>query len=207
MTESSRGLVVALTQGARLCSTAAKFTCFQDFRESPDHKSRTRGLLCYLACMNLSRFRTTLLVLLLAIPAFAKDEKFSKAGPVQLTPDGNKWAEKTLKKMPLEEKIGQMIQVRTFADFMNVDSDAYRAIRDQITKYHLGSILLTVRIVDGGLVKDLPYEAAAITNLLQKESKLPLLVAADFERGLSMRLNETAGFPAAMAFGATFKDR
>ena len=154
--------------------------------------------------MNLSRFRTTLLVLLLVIPVFAKEEKFSKAGPVQLTLDGNKWAEKTLKKMSLEEKIGQMIQVRTFADFLNVDSDAYKLIRDQITKYHLGSILLTVRIVDGGLVKDLPYEAAAITNLLQKESKLPLLVAADFERGLSMRLNETAGFPAAMAFGATF---
>src|SRR5579859_978270 len=96
------------------------------------------------------------------------------------------------------------IGVRTFADFMNVDSDAYKQIRDQIHKYHLGSVLLTVRIVDGGLAKDLPYEAAAMTNLLQKESKLPLLVAADFERGLSMRLNETAGFPAAMAFGATF---
>jgi beta-N-acetylhexosaminidase len=40
--------------------------------------------------------------------------------------------------------------------------------------------------------------------MLQKESKLPLLVAADFERGLSMRLNETPAFPHAMAFGATY---
>ncbi|MFL6436166.1 MAG: glycoside hydrolase family 3 protein [Terriglobales bacterium] len=151
-----------------------------------------------------SRFRAILFVLLLVIPVFAKEEKFLKAGPVQLTSDGNKWAEKTLKKMSLEEKIGQMIQIRAYADFLNVESDEYRQVSDAIKKYHLGSIILTVRISDGLLVKDLPYEAAAITNLFQKESKLPLLVAADFERGLSMRLNETPAFPHAMAFGATF---
>ena len=152
--------------------------------------------------MNL-RLRAAVFVFLLVVPALAKEEKFSKAGPVQLTSDGNKWAEKTLKKMSLEEKIGQMIQVRAYADFLNVESDEYKQVSDQIKKYHLGSIILTVRVSDGLLLKDLPYEAAAITNLLQKESKLPLLVAADFERGLSMRLNETPAFPHAMAFGAT----
>ncbi len=144
-----------------------------------------------------------LLLTILSSLAFSKDEKFSKAGPVQLTVDGNKWAEKTLKKLSLEEKIGQMIQVRAFADFLNVQSDEYKQISDAIKKYHLGSIILTVRVADGLLVRDLPYEAAAITNLLQNDSKLPLLVAADFERGLSMRLNETPAFPHAMAFGAT----
>ncbi|HXF12476.1 MAG TPA: glycoside hydrolase family 3 N-terminal domain-containing protein [Terriglobales bacterium] len=143
-------------------------------------------------------------VLLFSCSAFAKQEKFVKPGPVQLTSEGNKWAEKTLKKLSLEEKIGQMIQVRAFADFLNVDSDEYKHIRDEVKKYHLGSVLLTVRVSDGLLIKDLPYEAAAVTNMLQKESKLPLLVAADFERGLSMRLNETPAFPHAMAFGATF---
>jgi beta-N-acetylhexosaminidase len=151
-----------------------------------------------------SRFPAIIFVLLLVTPIFAKEEKFLKAGPVQLTSDGNKWAEKTLKKMSLEEKIGQMIQIRAYADFLNVESDEYRQVSDAIKKYHLGSIILTVRISDGLLVKDLPYEAAAITNLFQKDSKLPLLVAADFERGLSMRLSETPAFPHAMAFGATF---
>jgi beta-N-acetylhexosaminidase len=144
-----------------------------------------------------------MLVLLLVVPVFAKAEKFSRAGPVQLTADGNKWAEKTLKKMSPEEKVGQLIQIRAYADFLNTESDEYKQFRDQIKKYHLGSIILTVRVIDGFLLKDLPYEAAAVTNLLQKESKLPLLVAADFERGLSMRLNETPAFPHAMAFGAT----
>ena len=150
-----------------------------------------------------SRLCAVLFAVLVIIPVFAKEEKFVKAGPVQLTSDGNKWAEKTLKKMSLEEKIGQLIQVRTYADFMNVESDEYKQIRDEIKKYHLGSITLTVRVSDGLLLKDLPYEAATITNMLQKESKLPLLVSADFERGLSMRLNETPAFPHAMAFGAT----
>jgi len=149
------------------------------------------------------RLRAIIIALLFVLPAFAKEEKFSKAGPVQLTLDGNKWAEKTLKKMSVEEKIGQMIQIRAYADFLNEESDAYRQVSDAIKKYHLGSIILTVRVYDGLLLKDLPYEAAAITNLFQKESKLPLLVAADFERGLSMRLNETPAFPHAMAFGAT----
>jgi beta-N-acetylhexosaminidase len=150
-----------------------------------------------------SHRRAAILILLLVIPVFAKDEKFSKVGPVQLTAEGNKWAEKTLKKMSLEEKIGQMIQVRAYADFQNVDSNEYKEVAGEIKKYHLGSIIVTVRVADGLLLKDLPYEAAALNNLLQNESKLPLLVAADFERGLSMRLNETPAFPHAMAFGAT----
>jgi len=159
---------------------------------------------CYLAIMFNSRLRAVFVFLLLVAPAVAKEEKYVKAGPVQLTSEGNKWAEKTLKKMSLEEKIGQMIQIRAYADFLNVESDEYQQVRDAIKKYHLGSIILTVRVSDGLLVRDLPYEAAAVTNMLQKESKLPLLVAADFERGLSMRLNETPAFPHAMAFGATY---
>src|SRR3954452_9132103 len=151
------------------------------------------------------RSKATILVLelVVALGVLTEEEKFSTAGPVYLTSDGNKWVEKTLKKMSLEEKIGQLIQIRAYADFLNVESNEYKQVSESIKKYHLGSVLLTVRIADGFLVKDLPYEAAAITNLFQKEAKLPLLVAADFERGLSMRLNETPAFPHAMAFGAT----
>src|SRR6202142_950710 len=42
-------------------------------------------------------------------------------------------------------------------------------------------------------------------NRLQEESKQPLLIAADFESGLSSRLNGTTVFPQAMAFGAAGK--
>ena len=40
-------------------------------------------------------------------------------------------------------------------------------------------------------------------NRLQSDSEIPLLFAADFERGLAYRLNGPTDFPHAMAFGAT----
>jgi beta-N-acetylhexosaminidase len=52
------------------------------------------------------------------------------------------------------------------------------------------------------LTRSEPYEAATLLNRLQKDSKLPLLVAADFERGITMRLRGGTVFPHAMAFGA-----
>ena len=62
---------------------------------------------------------------------------------------------------------------------------------------------MTVRYEAPFLYKNQPYEAADLLNRLQQDSKLPLLIAADFELGVSNRLNGTTGFPNAMAIGAT----
>src|SRR5262249_39293080 len=112
-------------------------------------------------------------------------------------------AEQTLRKLTLEEKVGQMFSVRYFTDFQNFDSDAYRQFRDEMRKYHLGSVVLTVHVDGGTLRRNPPLEVAAMANQLQRDSKLPLLIAADLERGLSMRASSVPAFPAAMAFGAT----
>src|SRR3954465_4185018 len=154
--------------------------------------------------------RLLLLALVCSLPSFAalkdKDkEKFNEPGPVQLTRDGDKWAQKTLKKLSVDEKIGQLIMVRALAEFQNSESPAYTSLRDDIRKYHLGSVIITVRVDGGFLMRNQPYEAAMVTNRLQKDSDLPLLAAADFERGLSMRLLSTPMFPHAMAFGAAGK--
>ena len=55
------------------------------------------------------------------------------------------------------------------------------------------------------LYRNQPYEAAELLNRLQQDSKLPLLIAADFERGVTMRLHGATEFPHAMAFGAAGK--
>lgn len=149
--------------------------------------------------------RTLLLVLLSILPVTAAEQHFAKPGPVQLTNDGRKWAAQTLKKMSLEEKVGQMFSVRYFMDFQNFDSDAYHQFRDQMQKYHVGSVVLTVHVDGPVLLKSAPMEAAAVANQLQRDSKLPLLIAADFERGLAMRMNWVPIFPDAMAFGAAGK--
>ena len=144
-------------------------------------------------------------LVLLSSHSFAK-EKYLPNKPVELTKSGRHWAEKTLKHLSLEEKVGQMIQVRYYMDFENFNNDSYKEFRSQLQKYHIGSVTLTVH-VDGELLqKDLPLEVAAVTNELQRDSKLPLLFSADFERGLASRLNSVPLFPDAMAFGAVGKN-
>ena len=98
-----------------------------------------------------------------------------------------------------------MLNIRYFTDFENFDSDAYRQFRDQMRKYHVGSITLTVHVDGPFLIKNPPLEVASIANQLQRDSKLPLLIAADFERGLASRVSSVPAFPDAMAFGAAGK--
>jgi beta-N-acetylhexosaminidase len=137
------------------------------------------------------------------LPAlFGAADHFSKAEPVRVTAEGQHWVEHTLKSLTLEEKVGQMLNVRYFTDFQNFDSQDYQQFRDQMQKYHLGSVTLTVHTDGPILLRNGPLEVAAIANQLQKDSKLPLLIAADFERGLDSRVSGTLAFPDAMAFSA-----
>lgn len=125
------------------------------------------------------------------------------APPVHLDRRGERWAAATLRKMTLEEKVGQMIVVWAKVQFMNPESPEYLQLRDEIVKYHVGGFGATDVVEGPQLIMSEPLEAAALTNRLQRDSKYPLLIAADFERGLSMRLVGATAFPAAMAFGAT----
>jgi beta-N-acetylhexosaminidase len=130
-------------------------------------------------------------------------EKYQQPRPVHLDKGGEKWAKKTLSKLSLEEKVGQLFMIWDRAEFLNVNSPQYLSLRDTIRKYHIGGVAMTVYAEGPFLYKSGPYEAADGLNRLQESSKLPLLVAADFERGVAMRLNGATAFPHAMAFAAT----
>src|SRR5882672_4055460 len=132
-------------------------------------------------------------------------QKYLQPGPAHLDHGGEKWAEKTLRKMTVEEKVGQLFMIWVRAQFLNVNNPDYLQLRDTIAKYHIGSLAMTVRYEPPFLYRNQPFEAASLLNRLQQDSKLPLLIAADFERGLSMRLYGTTDFPHAMAFGAAGK--
>ena len=54
---------------------------------------------------------------------------------VHLDRRGEQWASATLKKMTLEEKIGQMIMPWARIQFMNVSSPDYLLLRDEMRKY------------------------------------------------------------------------
>jgi beta-N-acetylhexosaminidase len=132
-------------------------------------------------------------------------EKYQQPAPIHLDREGEKWAAKTLHNLSTEEKVGQLFLVWVRAEFLNVDNPEYLQLRENIRKYHLGGFTMTVPWDPPFLYRSQPYEAAELLNRLQQDSALPLLIAADFERGVSMRLHGASEFPHAMAFGAAGK--
>jgi beta-N-acetylhexosaminidase len=129
-------------------------------------------------------------------------DHFLQPRPIHLDKAGKKWADKTLRKMSAEEKVGQLFSIWVRVQFFNDADPTYVQLRDNIRKYHIGSVVMSVPVDGPVLLRSQPYVAAELLNRLQESSKLPLIVAADFERGLSMRLTGTTVFPHAMAFGA-----
>ena len=148
-------------------------------------------------------FFAILLALTLTLPALAKD-KHPRRPPLDAA-RGDKWANKTLHKLTVEEKIGQLFMIWCRASFLNVESPEYLEWLEAMRKYHVGSFTMSVHVDGPFLLRTEPYEVAELLNRLQRESKLPLLFAADFERGLAMRLLGATNFPHAMAFGADGK--
>jgi beta-N-acetylhexosaminidase len=154
------------------------------------------------------RYLLVLTLLLAAALSFAKDkskDRFQQPGPLHLDKAGKKWADKTLRKMSSEEKVGQLFGIKVLVQFMNDADPKWIQLRDSVSKYHVGSLVMTVPMEGPVLLRSQPYVAAELLNRLQRTSNLPLIVAADFERGVSMRLNGTTVFPHAMAFGAAGK--
>jgi len=104
------------------------------------------------------------------------------------------WVGRTLKRLTIEEKIGQMIACRFTADFRNADSPGLAALDDLVVKSKIGGLILfaPARV----------YETAELANAFQKRALVPLLMAADFERGAANRITNATLFPPFMALGA-----
>jgi beta-N-acetylhexosaminidase len=117
-----------------------------------------------------------------------------KPYPRRPSAEALKWADAELRRMKLEEKIGQLISVGINARFLNRESDEYRALRRQIEENHVGGIILFRGPV---------YESVHIVNRMQQHARLPLLISADLEAGAGMRFEDTINFPWNMAVAAT----
>jgi len=109
------------------------------------------------------------------------------------------WAENKVKTMTLDEKIGQMFQVR-------FDGDVFTdAMRQTIQNYHLGGIIY---FQYNGNLND-PTRSAQFSNDLQScavgtDGKgIPLLISMDQEGGRVTRITGGADFPGNMALGAS----
>jgi beta-N-acetylhexosaminidase len=120
----------------------------------------------------------------------------------KLSPSANAWVESTMRKMTVDEKIGQLLFTTYHGSFTPVDAAAYQQIMHDVNDLHVGGFINVTRMSPLGIVKSQAYPTAVLMNQLQAKSKLPLLVGADFERGTAMRLDEGTSFPTAMALAA-----
>ncbi|OLE46417.1 MAG: hypothetical protein AUG46_09755 [Acidobacteria bacterium 13_1_20CM_3_58_11] len=126
----------------------------------------------------------------------------AKGAVKKLSPTAYAWVETTLRKMSVEEKIGQLLFTTYHGSFTATDMAAYRQILHDVTDLHVGGFINITQGSPLGIVKSQAYPTAVLNNQLQAKSKLPLLVGADFERGTAMRLDEGTSFPTAMAVAA-----
>jgi beta-N-acetylhexosaminidase len=121
----------------------------------------------------------------------------------RLSSAAESWVKRTLAKMSLDEKLGQLVMLPFKGEFISVESLEYRELQRAIESKHIGGLMLGTRAGPFGIERGKPYATAALINRLQKAARIPLLFAADFERGTAMRLEYGTSFPHAMAVAAT----
>jgi beta-glucosidase-like glycosyl hydrolase/CubicO group peptidase (beta-lactamase class C family) len=140
-------------------------------------------------------FIAAFIILAFAIsPAFSESKllKYKIGSPNPL------WVNQNLKRLSIRDKIAQLIQIRVQGKFVNRQDSDFLALKEQVIRNRIGGIVLFAGNV---------YESAVLLNELQTASRLPLLVAADFERGAAFRIADTTSFPWTMAVGATGSER
>ena len=144
-----------------------------------------------------------LLSLLLLLPAVL-------IGSVPAKPGTETWAaqqifnatdtriEDTLKSLSLSQKVGQMIIAESDGHYNSDDDTAYRLLDRLVKEEKIGGIMF----LKGGA-----FSAAMLANHFQSLAPRPLLMSADMERGLAMRLSGATEFPPNMALAATLDSR
>lgn len=102
--------------------------------------------------------------------------------------------EKTLSRLSIEEKIGQMVAYACTGRFYSREDKEYLRLRSLVVEHKVGGL-----IIFGGEV----FATAFLTNHFQAIAEIPLLFASDLERGLGTQMDRTVLFPPFMALGAS----
>ena len=102
--------------------------------------------------------------------------------------------ESLFNRLTLKEKIAQLIMPYVFGNFVSSDSPEYKKLKKNVTEDKVGGFCF---------FKGTVYGYAHLIDNLQSLSDVPLLITADFERGIAMRLIDGTEFPYNMAVAAT----
>jgi hypothetical protein len=109
---------------------------------------------------------------ILSVPAAqARVDSQQKFRPSEKAWEGT---DKTLRKMTIDEKIGQLVHIGLNASFVNQESKEFKELRRQIVDNKVGGIIVSV----GGVC-----ETEHLVNRMQALAKTPLLISVDFGTG------------------------
>ena len=137
--------------------------------------------------------------------------------PFTLDRDATRWVDETLKKLTVDEKVGQLIVPSFDSGYLSTDSDTFDELTRLVKEFHVGgfhvfgatqpapSVLLNASY--GSIILGQPFPAAFLINRLQGLSNIPLLNTADFETGVGFRIAGGTSFPRQMAMGAANDER
>ena len=104
------------------------------------------------------------------------------------------WVDSVYKSLSLDERIAQLIMIPAYS---GKGKENLQTVRTAIKNQKVGGVIF----FQGG-----PVRQATLTNMFQKETKTPLLVAIDGEWGLYMRLDSVPRLPRQMLLGAIRND-
>ncbi len=104
------------------------------------------------------------------------------------------WVESTLRGMSLEEKVGQLVMPWARGYYFSEESEEFDRLIRLVKERKVGGVIF----FQGNV-----FETSYYINKLQSLAVVPLLISADFVRGVAMRIENTTSFPYVMALGAT----
>ena len=137
--------------------------------------------------------------------------------PRSLDREAERWVQTTLKKLSIEERVGQMIVSSFQSNYLATDSPEFNELvtavhAQKVGGFHVfgGSERIPQVLLNptyGSVTLGQPLTAASILNRLQAIAPVPLLNTADFEAGVGFRIAGATAFPRLMAFGAARDER
>ena len=141
------------------------------------------------------------LMLLLPLPLIGSAA--SKPGPEswaaqQIFNTVDPGIEESLQHMSLSEKVGQMLIAESDGHYNSYDDTAYLLLGRLVKEGKVGGIMF---------LKGDTFSAGMLANHFQSLAPRPLLLSADMERGLAMRLSGATEFPPNMAVAAAQDSR
>ncbi len=99
-----------------------------------------------------------------------------------------------LARLSVRQKVGQLVMPWLLGDYAATDAPTMQRARMWVDSLGVGGIIISTGT---------PLDIAGKLNALQRHAPLPLLIAADFEAGTTMRVAAGTPFPTQMGIAAT----